>query len=253
MLGVSRRSFVLGASTVALGACRRDDAGRPLRVLAAASLTDVLTLVADDFVAAQGGARPELVFDASSRLAMQIEQGAPADVFVSADLEWMDALADDALVLADTRHELVGNRLVVVVPKDAVVVPGSVAELATVERLALAGEAVPAGKYARAALAQLGVLDALAPRIVAGDDVRTALAWVGRGEVAAGIVYATDAAIQPEVRVAFELPADAHPRIVYPIAVLAGAADPARARAFVEHCLGAVARARFRAAGFTSP
>jgi molybdate transport system substrate-binding protein len=249
----ARRGFAIGGSALLLAACRRTDADGELHVLAAASLTDALTLVADDFVAAQGGTKPQLVFDASSRLATQIENGAPADVFVSADLEWMDALADKGLVVAETRHELLGNRLVVVVPKDAAGTPASVQDLTQMDHLALAAEAVPAGKYARAALAKLEVLDALAPKIVAGDNVRTALAWVAKHEAPAAIVYATDAASEPAVKVAFEIPADSHPRIVYPIAVLTGATAPARAKAFVEFCRGEVAQRRFLAAGFTTP
>ncbi|HWB81759.1 MAG TPA: molybdate ABC transporter substrate-binding protein [Nannocystaceae bacterium] len=248
---IARRTILLGG--IALAACRRTDQGGDLHVLAAASLTDVLALVAADFVTTQGGSPPQLVFDASSRLATQIENGAPADVFVSADLEWMDALAEKHLLVDDTRVELLGNRLVVVVPKDAARAPASVPELVQLERLALAGEAVPAGRYARAALEQLGVLAALAPKIVAGDNVRTALSWVARREAPAAIVYATDAASEPAVRVAFEIPADSHPRIVYPIAVLRGATQPARARAFVDFCRSEVAESRFRAAGFTAP
>jgi molybdate transport system substrate-binding protein len=250
---IARRTMLVGGTALALAACRRTDADGELHVLAAASLTDVLARVADDFVTTTGGSRPQLVFDASSRLATQIENGAPADVFISADVEWMDALAEQKRVVAETRHDLLGNRLVVVVPKDAARAPASAQDLLQLERLALAGEAVPAGKYARAALGQLGVLDALAPKIVAGDSVRTALAWVAKREAPAAIVYATDAAIEPAVRVAFEIPADSHPRIVYPIAVLTGATQPARARAFVDFCRSEVAQHRFRAAGFTTP
>lgn len=250
---IARRTILVGCTALAFAACRRTDEAGELHVLAAASLTDVLTLVADDFVTTHGGTTPQLVFDASSRLATQIENGAPADVFVSADLEWMDALAEKRLIVDATRVELLGNRLVVVVPKDAASAPASAQDLLQLERLALAGEAVPAGKYARAALGQLGVLDALAPKIVAGDNVRTALAWVAKKEAPAAIVYATDAAVEPGVRVAFEIPADSHPRIVYPIAVTTGATQPARARAFVDFCRSEVAQSRFRAAGFSLP
>jgi molybdate transport system substrate-binding protein len=253
MLRATRRECLLAGAALALAGCKADGAQGPMHVLAAASLTDVLALVAGEFVAANGGAPPELVFDASSRLATQIRAGAPADVFVSADLDWMDELDADGLVVSDTRHELLGNRLVVVVPKDANSAPADVAALAGIDHLALAGEDVPAGKYARAALTELGVMGALDARIVAADNVRTALAWVANGEAAAGIVYATDAAVEAAVKVAFEIPADSHPRIVYPIAVLTAATQPARARAFVEHCRGASASQRFRAAGFTVP
>lgn len=248
----TRRTFLVGATAWTWAACRRESTGAALHVLAAASLADVMAVVVADFATATGKPSPQLVTDASSRLAAQIRAGAPADVFVSADLEWMDALAEDGLVLADSRHELLGNRLVVVVPRDAgPTAPSDATSLAAVDRLALAGAAVPAGKYARAALASLGVADTLTPKIVEADNVRTALAWVARGEAPAGIVYATDAAVEPAVRVAFEIPESTHPRIVYPIAALRDAADPALARAFVAHCRSAVAADRFRAAGFT--
>lgn len=246
----TRRQLARGAAALVLAGCRRAPGG-PLHVLVAASLADVMAAIVEDFAAASGNPTPELVADASSRLATQIRAGAPADVFLPADLAWMDALTADGLVQDDTRHALLGNRLVVVTPRDAAWVPADASALATATRLALAGAAVPAGKYARAALASLGIADALSARIVEADDVRTALAWVARGEVPAGIVYATDAAIEPAVRVAFAIPESSHPPIVYCIAALRGAAAPVPARAFVEHCRSASAADRFRAAGFT--
>ena len=246
----SRRQLLHGAAALALTGCRRA-AGGPLHVLVAASLAEVMAAILTDFAERRGEATPDLVADASSRLATQIRAGAPADVFISADLAWMDALADDGLVLDDTRHALLGNRLVVVTPRDAPWVPADASALATATRLALAGGAVPAGRYARAALTSLGIADALSARIVEADDVRTALAWVARGEAPAGIGYATDAAIEPAVRVAFAIPESSHPPIVYPIAALRDAGQPAAARAFVEHCRSASAADRFRAAGFT--
>ena len=250
-LRVLRRSLVLG--TVALlAACKRSESGK-LHVLAAASLTDVLPAVADDWSASADGMRVELVFDATSRLAAQIEAGAPADVLLSADREWMDALAAEGLVLADTRHDLLGNRLVVVVPRDAAAAPVRPDGLRDVGRLALAGASVPAGRYARASLDSLGLLADVAPKIVDGDNVRTALAWVAKGEADAAIVYATDARIDPSVRVAFELPADSHPPIVYPIAALASREHETAARRFVAYARSDAAQAVFRAAGFSAP
>lgn len=243
----SRRHVLAALAT--LSACRRGDRDR-LRVFAAASLTEVIAEVAQLYAVEAGVAVPETIFEGTSKLAAQLRAGASADVFISADRRWMDTLADEDRIEPDTRVDLLGNRLVVVVPADATTVPTDADGLVQLERLALAGPEVPAGKYARAALEHLGVK----PRaIVDGDDVRTALAWVARGEVPAGIVYATDAAVEPAVRVAFELSATSHPAIVYPIAVLRGAHDPAGARAFVDWCRGEVAGTRFRAAGFTVP
>lgn len=227
-------------------ACKKD--ADTLHVLAAASLTDVLPEVAATF----DDAKVELVFDATSRLAAQIEAGAPADVFVSADAEWMDTLASKHLVLEDTRHDLLGNRLVVVVPKDASDPPKGANGLRTTKRLALAGANVPAGKYARAALAHQGVLADVESKIVEGDSVRTALAWVAKGEADAAIVYATDAKVEPAVKVAFELPAASHPPIVYPIAALAERDHEAAARHFVDHARSDASRAIFERAGFVT-
>lgn len=243
----SRRTWLAALASVA--ACRRGDRDR-LRVFAAASLTEVIAEIATLYATEAGVTAPETIFEGTSKLAAQLRAGASADVFISADRRWMDTLADEGFIEADTRVDLLGNRLVVVVPRDAPTTPADTAALASLERLALAGPEVPAGKYARAALEHLHVT----PRaIVDGDDVRTALAWVARGEVPAGIVYATDAAVEPAVRVAFELPATSHPPIVYPAAVLRRAHDPAGARAFVAWCQGDVATQRFRAAGFTQP
>jgi len=247
-MSVRRRIVLLGVAATLL-ACKPRERTE-LHVLAAASLTDALSDVAKTWSQTEGGMPVELVFEATSRLAAQIEAGAPADVFVSADREWMDALASKGLVVADTRHDLLGNRLVVVVPRDAAHVPTDANALRGIGRLALAGASAPAGKYARASLQSLGVLDDVAPKIVEGDNVRTALAWVARGEADAGIVYATDAKLEPAVRIAFELPPDSHPAIVYPIAVLANAEHGDAARRFAEYARSEAAQAVFREAGF---
>lgn len=244
-----RRALLL--SLFAALACKPDDG--TLRVLAAASLTDVLPKVTAAWSRQPDALPVELVFDATSRLAAQIESGAPADVFFSADREWMDALDAKGFVLADTRHDLLGNTLVVVVPVDATAAPSDIGALRSVGRLALAGVNVPAGRYARAALESLGVLADITPRIVEGDNVRTALAWVAKGEADAAIVYATDAKIEPAVRVAFALPVTSHPPIVYPIAALAKGPHVAAARRFVEFARSEPAQATFREAGFAPP
>jgi molybdate transport system substrate-binding protein len=206
-----------------------------ITVLAAASLTDVLPKVGELWTAVTGQ-HATFVFDASSRLAKQIEAGAPADVFISADEEWMDWAAERSLVRTDTRKDLLGNSLVAVVPAGASFVPGSAAELVDprIAHLALAGESVPAGKYARTTLGTLGVWDGVSARVVDGDSVRTALGWVARGEAEAGIVYGTDARVEPGVQVAFAFPPDSHPPIVYPGAVVKAAQHPEQAAAFLE-------------------
>ncbi len=248
--GLSRRAYLAGTSAaVAIGCRSRPGRDGAVNVYAAASLTGALSRVGEAWRAA-AGTTCSFVFDASSRLAQQIEAGAPADVFVSADSAWMDALAESHLLDRDSRRDLLGNRVVVVVPRRASAALHTVEDLASLSRIALAGPAVPAGRYARASLRALGVWDAVASRVTEGDNVRAALAWVERGEADAAIVYATDATASAEVRVAFELPSSSHPPIVVPFAVLAASPRIELARAFAEFCAGDEARAIFVAAGF---
>ena len=204
-----------------------------------------------------GHPRPVMSFAASSALARQIEAGAPADLFVSADEEWMDALAAKRLIATGTRADLVGNRLVVVEPA-ATAHARSRSRGAALARVLGAGplamadpDSVPAGKYGKAALARLGAWDAVAPHVVRAENVRAALALVERGAAPFGIVYATDAKASSKVRVAGVFPAASHPPIVYPIARLAGSTNP-EARGFPP--LPAVARgARRFSRGSGSP
>ncbi|MEN9786493.1 MAG: molybdate transporter substrate-binding protein [Pseudomonadota bacterium] len=223
-----------------------------LRVLAAASLAEVLPRVAALWTG-QGNPPVLLAFDASSRLARQVEAGAPADVFVSADRAWMDTLAGRGAVLGHSRVELAGNRLVVVVPTRFTGALASGADLAgpTVRHLALAGEHVPAGTYAQEALVRLGAWPAVAPRVVRGDSVRTALAWVATGQADAGIVYATDARVEPRVRVAWVVPETVHAAIRYPAAVTTTSTRPEAAAAFLAFCRSDAAVRMFDDAGFT--
>ena len=223
-----------------------------LEVLAAASLSEVLPRVAARWTARQNP-RVSLTFDASSRLARQLEAGARADVFVSADHAWMEHLERGGQVVRGTRVELAGNRLVAVVRPGFTGVVAGARDLAGagVRTLALAGENVPAGVYARAALSRMGAWDALAPRVVRGESVRTALAWVASGEADAGVVYATDARVEPRVRVAFTLPEDAHPPIRYPAAVTRRSSHAEVAARFLAFCGSDEAVRLFDEAGFT--
>lgn len=215
-------------------------------VLAASSLQESLEEIADAW-AADGHPAPVLAFAATSALARQIERGAPADVFVSADQDWMDMLEGQGLLREATRSDIVSNRLVLVRGKGA-----AARELADLGegRLALADPiAVPAGRYAKAALEGLGQWDTVAGRVVPAENVRAALALVERGEAALGIVYATDAAASTKVEIVRELAADSHPRIRYPAAVLASSAHP-DAVAFVDFLESAEAQEVFRMHGF---
>jgi molybdate transport system substrate-binding protein len=213
--------LLLGVSGVAA------EPGRPpLVIFAAASLTDVLQELGGGFTA-QTGVPIKFSFAASSALAKQIENGAAADVFFSADVEWMDYLQSRKLIQVPTRHDVLGNRLALVAPADSKIELkiGPHFPLAAVlgkGRLATGDpDSVPVGRYAREALTKLGVWSEVETRLVRADSVRSALAFVDRGEVALGIVYATDAQIDKNVRVVDVFPEDTHEPIVYPIALTA--------------------------------
>jgi molybdate transport system substrate-binding protein len=225
-----------------------------LLVYAAASLTDVLQKIGADYTR-QTGSVVKFSFGGTSTLARQIESGARPDVFVSADEEWMDYVDERKLIAHDSRVDLLGNRLVLIAPADRPTVlpiaPGFKlrAALGAEGRLSIADpNAVPAGKYARAALTKLGVWDSVADRLATSENVRTAMLYVSRGEAPLGIVYATDAKTEPEVRVVAEFPANTHPPIRYPAALTAGAAH--HAEDLLAYLQGGNARAQFLDAGF---
>lgn len=193
-------------------------------VFAAASLKNAL-----DEVAASYPSRPAISYGASSALARQIENGAPADVFISADLAWMDYVEKKGLLAPGTRRNLLGNRLVLIAPKSHPLklepAPGfPIAKALGSGRIALAEpNSVPAGKYAKAAFEKLGVWDRIAGKVAAADNVRAALLLVARGEAPLGVVYQTDANAESGVMVAGVFPAATHPPIVYPAAALKSA------------------------------
>lgn len=259
-LSRSRRSVLrlLSAALVALplaaGAAsiaRADD----VVVFAAASLKNAL----DDVAAAykdKTGKTVTVNYAASSALAKQIEQAAPADIFFSADLDWMDYLQKKDLIQTDTRRTLLGNALVLVAPKDSTatveIADGfKLADLIGANgHLAMANvDSVPAGKYGKAALTKLGVWDAVEPKVVQADNVRAALAFVARGEAEFGIVYQTDAHAEPAVKVAGTFPEDSHPPIVYPVALTAASKNP-DARAFYDFLVSDAAKPAFVKQGF---
>lgn len=197
---------------------------RPV-VLAAASLQEMLTDAAGAW-AAKGHARPVLSFAGSSALARQIEAGAPADLFISADEEWMDYVAGKGLLRAGTRVSFLANRLVLVAPAASparltIARSFPLARALGDGRLAMADpDSVPAGKYGKAALSALGVWPQVAGKVARAENVRAALALVDRGEASFGIVYATDARASARVRVVGTFPAHAHAPITYPLAML---------------------------------
>jgi molybdate transport system substrate-binding protein len=228
-----------------------------ITVFAAASLTDALQQIGTEFTKSSH-IQVKYSFAASSALARQIESGAAVDVFVSADQEWMDYLDSKKLIQADTRRNLVTNRLALVAPADSNIQLKIERRFALLDALGLRGrlatgdpDSVPVGKYAKAALSSLEVWPQIEPRLVRAENVRAALAFVARGEVPLGIVYETDAQVEPGVKVIGLFPESSHPPITYPVALLNGAAPPALE--FMRFLTSPAARTIFERAGFRVP
>jgi molybdate transport system substrate-binding protein len=241
-------AFAAGASV----ATAADDA-KTVLVFGAASLTDVLDELGHAFTErTQVQVKSSLA--ASSVLAKQIEAGAPADVFFSADLDWMDYLDQRKLLRPGSRHDVVLNRLVLIAPADSKIAvkiaPGFDLLRALGDGKLATGDpdSVPVGKYAEAALQKLGVWQQVSGRIVRAENVRSALAFVARGEAPLGIVYRTDALAEKRVRIVDVFPADSHPPIVYPIALTTRAGP--EAQRFVDFVTSDAAKPIFRKFGF---
>lgn len=225
LLGLGIWLAAAAAPLTAMGAPRN------IVVFAAASLKNALDAINAQY-RTETGKTAEISYAASSTLAKQIENGAPADIFISADLKWMDYLDSRKLIDHKTRVNLLGNVLVLIAPKGstvaATIAPNfPLAKLLAGGRLAMADPAaVPAGIYGKAALTRLGVWNSVAGRVAAAENVRAALALVSRGEAPLGIVYKTDAEIDPNVKVVAVFPADSVPPIVYPMGLTAASSNP---------------------------
>ena len=249
-----RRRFLLLAALLALAplAARAQD----VTVMAAASLTDAMKDLGAQW-AAKGHPAPRLVFGASSALARQIEQGAPAAIFASADEPWADYVEHRGLLAPGTRQSVLGNSLVLIAPADQPgpidIAPGIdlLARLGPTGRIATGDPAsVPVGIYAEAALKSLGLWDQVSPRLARADNVRAALLLVERGEAPLGIVYATDAAASKGVRVVGTFPESSHPPVSYPFALVQNNDTP-DARALFAFLTGPDAAPVYRRLGFT--
>jgi len=226
-----------------------------LLIFAAASLKTALDEINAGWTTRKGGVKAS--YAGSSALARQIEAGAPADIFFSADLDWMDYLQKRSLLKAGSRTSLLSNRIVLIAPADSkaqvTIAPGfALSELLGRDgRLAMADvNAVPAGKYGKAALESLDLWSSVQARIAQAENVRAALMLVSRGEAPAGIVYETDAATEKSVRILDRFPENTHPPIIYPAAVLAASQHP-QAVAYLSHLRSAAARTVFEKHGFT--
>ena len=227
----------------------------PVNVFAAASTTDAVTEICRLYEAA-GSGRAVPVFASSSTLAKQIENGAPAQVYISANVKWMDYLAERKMIVPDSRIDLLGNRIVLIAPADSKleieIKPGfSLLPVLGDGRLSMGDpDHVPAGMYGKEALKKLGAWNEVESRVAGAKDVRAALALVERGEAPLGQVYSTDAAISKKVRVVGVFPESSHPPIVYPVALVQGGDSP-EARTFFEFLKGPKAKAVFEERGFT--
>lgn len=252
-----RRTFTLSALVLvaAFAAPPVVAQEKTLTIFAASSMKNAVDDVNVEYTR-RTGVKLTASYAASSALARQIENGAPADVFASADLEWMDYVSQKKLIKDETRTNLLGNRLVLIAPKDSRI--GNVAIGQGFDLAKLAGDsriatgdvrAVPVGKYAKAALEKLGSWSAAEPKFAMAENVRAALTLVGRGEAALGIVYETDAKVEPNVKIVAHFPEDSHPAIIYPVAATA-TAKPAAA-GYVQFLRSSAAKAIFEKYGFS--
>src|SRR4030081_2191348 len=228
---------------------------KTITAFAAASMKNALDDI-DAAYTAKTGVKITVSYAASSALAKQIEQGAPADVFISADTDWMDYAISKKNINEPTRVNLLGNSIVLIAPKDSKVDnvnigPGfDLAKLAGGGRIAPGDvKAVPVGKYAKAALEKLGSWQAAEPKFAMADSVRAALTLVARGEAALGIVYATDAKIEPGVKIVGTFPSDSHPPIIYPVAATTTAKS--EASDYLAFLRSSAAKTVFEKYGFT--
>ena len=228
---------------------------KTLTVFAAASMKNALDDI-DAAFTARTGIKVNASYGASSTLAKQIEQGAPADIFVSADTDWMDYAVGKKTINGSTRVNLLGNSIVLIAPKDSRIDTVTIGQGFDLARLAGDGKiatgdvrAVPVGKYAKAALEKLGAWAAAKPKFAMAESVRTALTLVARGEAVLGIVYSTDARVEPGVRIVGTFPADSHPPIIYPVAATSTAMP--EAKAYLDYLHSSAAKTVLETYGFT--
>jgi molybdate transport system substrate-binding protein len=248
-------AFVLFSASISEVYAQKTDT-KTVTIFAAASLKNALEGAAKAYEK-QTGDKIVISFAGSSALAKQIEQAAPADIFISADLDWMDYVEKKKLIKEGTRFNLLGNSLVLIAPAssttDIKIAPGfPLAQTLGENRIAMANvKSVPAGKYGSAALEKLGVWKDVEPKVAQADNVRAALALVAQGEAPFGIVYKSDAAAETKVKVVDTFPEDSHPPIIYPIAVLNSAKDADAAGKFITFLKTSEGQAFFTKQGFT--
>ncbi len=244
----------LGAGGVFLAAGAPQSRHADLTISAAISLKDALDAIKQAYASQAPGVSLAMNYGASGTLQLQIEQGAPVDVYISAAPKQMDVLESKGLLLENTRRDLLRNGIVLIVPKGSTLGIAAFQDLLKpeVKRVAL-GEpvTVPAGKYAQEVLAYLGIYDQVNAKAVLAKDVRQVLTYVETGDVDAGIVYTTDALSSSKVKIVARAPANSHEPVIYPVAVIKATKDPAAAKAFEDFLSGPQARAIFEKYGFS--
>jgi molybdate transport system substrate-binding protein len=245
-------TMLMVCATAALGEAT-DAPKAELLVSAAASLTDVMPKIAEEYAKVAANVTLTFTYGASGTLQTQIEEGAPADVFISAGKKQMKALTDADLILADSAVDLLENKVVLIVPKDSQAGITTFEDVASdkVKMIAL-GEpsSVPAGQYSQQVFTSLGIWDAVSAKANFGSDVRQVLTWVENGEVDCGVVYATDAMTSDQVTVAATAPVGSCDKIIYPAAVVKSSAQPDAALAFLAFLQTEPATAVFKSFGF---
>ena len=251
---IERRRWLVLALAATLAPVAAYGQSEGFVVFAAASLKNALDEVAATWAKDTGKPMPRISYAATSALARQIERGAPAEIFVSADVDWMDYLAGKKLIKVDSRVNLLGNKLVLIASDGSnsmvELTAESLAKALGNGRLAMASiDAVPAGKYGKAALETLGAWNAIKDKVAQTENVRAALRLVARGEAPLGIVYRTDAIAEPDVRIVATFPDGSHPPIVYPAARMRDSRS-ASARLFLEHLHSIKAMRTFEKHGF---
>jgi molybdate transport system substrate-binding protein len=255
-MGRNRWKFaaLIGAMVMALSSAPSVHAAEKVVVFAAASLKNALDAVNETWQA-ETGRRATISYAASSALARQIEQGAPADIFISADLDWMDYLSEKQMIAPGSRTNLLSNRIVLIASADSAIEANIAPDFPLTGllgdgRLAMADvKAVPAGKYGKAALERLGVWAEVEGKVAQAENVRAALKLVATGEAPLGIVYRSDAVAEPTVKVIGVFPEDVHPPIVYPVGVIADSSNPDAAE-FVKYLQSPRAKQLFEQQGF---
>lgn len=246
-----KRLAIILSLVVSLCGCQTKEEKTQLLVMAAASMQDVLEELKEDYEKTNKNVSLEFTFGASGTLQNQIEQGAPADLFISAANKQMNALDEKGLILENTKQNLLENRIVVITPKNSELKIEKVEDLLNVSKIALGEpQSVPVGQYSEEVFNKLGILNEITPHAIYGSDVRTVLSWVEASEVDCGIVYSTDAMISEDVNVALVIPNDLHQSIIYPVGVLKNSKHQEETKDFVEYLKSEKAMSIFEKYGF---